>query len=267
MTTYCRRIIATLLVPGMLLFVGHASSAPVPVRFSEGLVHGFLVLSAMDGTHLADGDLEQTTRGDRVTSHLVFHFTDGSLDDDTAVFSQRRQFTFVSEHRVQKGPSFPRAMDMTVDAGGGQATVQWVDEHGAHKTSTEHFDPTADLANGVILTLLKNVHPDTPPNEFSMIVATPSPKLIKLKVSVAGSDTFSTGHRGRKAVHYVLKADIGGVQGLVAPLVGKQPPDSHVWVLDGAAPAFVKSEQPFYAGGPVWRIELTSPVWPRAAAH
>jgi hypothetical protein len=31
----------------------------------------------------------------------------------------------------------------------------------------------------------------------------------------------------------------------------------------GEAPAFVKSEQPFYLGGPVWRIELVSPVWPR----
>jgi len=25
----------------------------------------------------------------------------------------------------------------------------------------------------------------------------------------------------------------------------------------------VKSEQPFYLGGPLWRIELVSPVWPR----
>jgi hypothetical protein len=29
----------------------------------------------------------------------------------------------------------------------------------------------------------------------------------------------------------------------------------------GAAPAFVKAEQSLYAGGPVWRIELTSPSW------
>jgi len=31
-------------------------------------------------------------------------------------------------------------------------------------------------------------------------------------------------------------------------------------------PAFVKSEQPFYMGGPLWRIELVSPVWPHAQA-
>lgn len=43
------------------------------------------------------------------------------------------------------------------------------------------------------------------------------------------------------------------------------PPDSHVWILGGEAPAFVKSEQPLYFGGPVWRIELASPSWPRGA--
>ena len=76
-------------------------------------------------------------------------------------------------------------------------------------------------------------------------------------------DRFSTGQRRRSAVHYVVKVDLGGLSGLIAPLIGKQPPDSHVWVMRGDAPAFVKAEQALYVGGPIWRIELTSPVWPR----
>jgi len=59
-----------------------------------------------------------------------------------------------------------------------------------------------------------------------------------------------------------VKVDIGGVAGVVAPLVGKQPEDSHVWILEGEAPAFVKSEGPLFMGGPPWRIELTNPAWP-----
>jgi hypothetical protein len=47
----------------------------------------------------------------------------------------------------------------------------------------------------------------------------------------------------------------------MAHLTGKQPPDSHMWMLEGAAPAFVKSESPLYEGGPIRRIELVSPVW------
>jgi hypothetical protein len=59
----------------------------------------------------------------------------------------------------------------------------------------------------------------------------------------------------------VIKIDIGGLTGLIAPLVGKQPPDTHVWILQGEAPAFVKAEGPMFLGGPIWRIELASPVW------
>jgi hypothetical protein len=86
---------------------------------------------------------------------------------------------------------------------------------------------------------------------------------VKLAITVAGDEPFSTGGTARKATNYVLRVEIGGISGLLAPLLGKQPPDSHVWILGGEAPAFVKSEQPFYLGGPLWRIELVSPVWPR----
>jgi hypothetical protein len=53
------------------------------------------------------------------------------------------------------------------------------------------------------------------------------------------------------------------VAGLVAPLLGKQPEDTHVWIMTGEAPAFVKSNGPMFLGGALWRIELVSPVWPR----
>jgi len=117
----------------------------------------------------------------------------------------------------------------------------------------------------MILTLLKNVRSNAPPASLSMLAFTPKPRLVKLALSVAGEDRFATGAMGRKATHYVVKVEIGGLTGLIAPLVGKQPPDSHVWVLGGEAPAFVKSEAPMFLGGPVWRIELVSPTWSKAA--
>jgi len=243
-----------------LLAAASASGEPVAVRFNEGLVHGFLTLRSLDGSHLADGDLLQTARGSRVTSRLVFHFKDGSVQDETSVFSQRQQFRLLSYRLTQQGPAFPRPLEMSIDDNG-QATVHYSDEHGVRKTEIAHIDVPPDLANGMILTLLKNVRPETAPKELSMIVATPKPRLVKLKVVPSGEERFATGQAGRKAVHYVLKVDIGGLQGLVAPLVGKQPPDSHVWILGGEAPAFVRSEQLFFMGGPLWRIELASPVF------
>jgi hypothetical protein len=149
---------------------------------------------------------------------------------------------------------------MSIERASGRVTVHYTEKDGEQKIADEHMELPADLANGMILTLLKNVG-DRPPASVSMIVTTPKPRLVKLPLSVASADQFWTGGVARKATHYVVKVDIGGVAGLVAPLVGKQPPDSHVWVLGGEAPAFVKSEGPLFQDGPIWRIELTSPVW------
>jgi hypothetical protein len=253
------KLLITVLVAGIAPAL--SSGEPVAVRHMEGLVHGFLALRALDGTLLANGDLMQTSRGTRVTSRLVFHFKDGSLHDETAVFSQRGQFRLVSDHLVQKGPSFPSPIDMTIDVLKGNVTVGY-DDHGQRKTASEHLDMPADLANGMILTVLKNANPQAPPRSVGFIAATPKPRLVKLAISAADEESFATGDIGRKAMHYVLKVEIGGIAGVVAPVIGKQPPDSQVWILGGEAPAFVKSEQPLFNEGPVWRIELVSPVWP-----
>lgn len=236
-------------------------AAPVAVRHTEGTVHGFVALRTLDGTTIADGDLVQIARGARVTSRLVFHFADGSVHDETAVFSQRQHFRLLSDHLVQKGPAFPHPLDMSIDAVSGVVTVRYVDDHGAAKVETAHMNLPPDLANGVLLTLLKNVGPEALPGTLSFVAATPKPRLVKLAITTAGRDRFSTGREGREAAHYVVKVDLGGLSGWLAPLLGKQPPDSHVWILGGEAPAFVKSEQSLYPGGPVWRIELVSPAW------
>jgi hypothetical protein len=260
-----RRSASIAAIVAALLCSSPLSGEQVAVRYAEGLVHGFLALRNLDGTTVADGDLMQVARGDRVTSRLLFHFRDGSIRDETAVFSQRQHFRLLSNHLVQKGPAFTQPLDMSIDCARGRVTVRYIDDDGEQKVADERLELPADLANGLILTLLKNVRPDSPPASVSMVVATPKPRLVKLAISVAGEEPFSTGGGARKATHYVVKVEIGGLSGLLAPLLGKQPPDSHVWVLGGEAPAFVKSEGPLFLGGPQWRIELASPVWPPAA--
>ena len=54
--------------------------------------------------------------------------------------------------------------------------------------------------------------------------------------------------------------NIGGVAGVIAHLEGKQPPDTHVWVLVGEAPAFVGLEGPFFGEDGIWKIDLVSPI-------
>jgi hypothetical protein len=85
----------------------------------------------------------------------------------------------------------------------------------------------------------------------SFVAAAPKPRIVKLVIAPQGDDSFSFAGSVRKATHFVVKVEIGGIAGLVAPLVGKQPADTHVWILGGKAPAFVKSEGPLCAGGPI----------------
>ena len=245
----------------VLLCTTAASAEPVRVRFTEGLVHGFLALRTTDGATVADGDLIQVARAGRVTARLVFRFKDGSLRDETAIYTQNGSFRLVSDHLVQKGPTFPQPLEAWIDRASGRVRVRYADDDGKDKSVDEQMKLPEDLSNGIILTLLKNVPPQAAPPTLSMVAFTPKPRVVKLEITRAANDPFALNGMTRQATHYVVKIDIGGFAGLVAPLVGKQPPDSHVWILSGDAPAFVKSEGPLHLGGPIWRIELVSPVW------
>ena len=95
----------------------------MPVRHVQGTFHGFLELRSEAGRVVASGDSLQFVHGDRITSETIFRFKDGSIDDETTVYSQHRTFQLISDHHVQKGPSFPHPMDVLIDARSGQVTA------------------------------------------------------------------------------------------------------------------------------------------------
>jgi hypothetical protein len=260
------RLFAILLISTCIFSGLAASASPVAVRYKEGLVHGFLVLSTLEGVVIAAGDMTQVARGDQVTTQIVFRFKDGSQQVETTVFSQRGNFRLISYHIVQKGPSFKNASDLSIKCATGQVTVRYTDDDGKEKVANEHLDLPPDLGNGLVPKLLMNITDDTSSIEIPMVVAAPKPRLVKLVVNSQGAEPFSLAGFSHEAMHYAVKIDLGGVAGVVAPMLGKQPPDSQIWILRGEAPVFVKSESQSYKEGPVWRIELVSPVWPQASA-
>ena len=144
---------------------------------------------------------------------------------------------------------------------GEKVEVRYTDEDGEEKVKTGQEKVPEDISNGLILTLVKNIPASAEETVVSMLVATPDPQLVKLKIHAAGEETFSAAGRQHKATLYTVKVDIGGIKGVLAKLLGKQPPDSHVWVAQGDSPGFVKAERPFYAGAPLWKIELASPIF------
>jgi hypothetical protein len=251
------RLIAILLACAAML-QPNVLADTVPVRHTEGLMHGFLVLRTLEGKAIADGQMTQDARGDRVTTHLVFRFKDGSIYEDTTIFSQRGIFRLLSDHLIQRGPSFKQPVDTLIDASTGQVKVRYTEDKGKEKVIAERLDLPPDVANGLLFTLMKHVKPSTPQTTVSMVATTPKPRLVKLAILPNGKEPFTIGSFRHQATHYVVKVEIGGAAGFLARLFGKQPPDMHVWVLGGEAPAFVKAEVPLYAGGPIWRIQLAN---------
>ena len=256
-----RWVSGTFIVWSLLLTSPAQARMPMEVRYAEGLVRGFLELRGMDGTVLAHGDLAQVPHGKYVSSHLVFRFKDGSVHDETVDYSQQQVFKVLNYHLVQSGPVFKVPMDMRIDGSTGEVSIRYVNEDGDEKEESEKFDLPSDLANGMIPVLLKNISDSAKQTTLSIIAATPKPRLVTLVISTEGEAKILAGGTTLKATKYRLKVEIGGVLGLLAPLVGKQPQDSYAWVLGGNAPAFVRLEGPLFAGGPSWRIELASPIW------
>ena len=132
-------MLAAILGIVLLLQPGSVHAEPVSVRYAEGVTHGFLVLRTLQGKDVADGDLGQVVHGDRVSRRLVFHFKDGSIQDESVVFSQRGTFRLLSDRLVQKGPAFPHPIDVTIDGVSGQVKVRYTDDDGKADLRTVVF--------------------------------------------------------------------------------------------------------------------------------
>jgi hypothetical protein len=147
-------------------------------------------------------------------------------------------------------------METSVDVASGHVTCSYTDDDGKEKTADERMSLPDDVANGLLFTLLKHIKPTAPQTVVSQVAMTPKPRLVELMITPHGVEPFSIGINHYKVTHYVVKVKIGGFVGLIAPLIGKQPDDLHVWITHDDVPAFVKFEGPIYNGGPVWRVEL-----------
>ena len=244
-----------------LLQAACVGAEPLAVRQTEGVVHGFLVLRSLEGALLAEGELNQVARGDRVTSKLAFRFRDGSTHEETVVYSQRGKFRLLSDRVVQKGPSFPRTSDVTIDALAGRVKAHRSGEEA--KDIDERLEMPPDIGNGIISTLMKNIPAGASSIKVPVVTVGTKPHIADLTITREGEDRFAVAGSPHSGVRYRVHVKFRGLAGVAASVLGKEPPDYHVWIMEGPAPVFLRSEGPLFNGGPAWRIELASPEWPK----
>jgi hypothetical protein len=246
---------------GLVFLLGAGSAAraePVTVRFIEGVTRGFLTVHALDGKSLGQGDITQLARNGRVDSRMVLRFHDGSVHDETVVFTQNKSFALVSYKLVQKGPSFQEEMQVSLTKGTGEYVVE---SRKGDKAQTYRgtIELPPDTYNGLLLTLVRNL-PQGQPASVHLVAFTPKPRVIALDIVPAGEDPGKIAGETRPTRRYRMSPKLGFVLGTAAKLLGKTPPDQFCWVLDDPVPAFVACEAPLATGGPIWRIGVVSPV-------
>ncbi len=253
-------MVGLLMLVNLLLGPHLLPAAPVPVRFVEGVTHGFLLLRTVAGALIASGDLLQVGRGGSVESRMVFHFKDGSLFDETVVFTQQHVFTLKSYRLVQREPVFAEDTEISLEQTGKYRVKTKARKDGREKVLDGTLELPPDVYNGMVLTRCKKsaqgVRRDRPPRGlYSRSPDHPT------RAGAEGEHKMMVGEQVKTAIHYVLKPRLGVWLKLFATLLGQLPSDYHAWILTEEVPAFARFEGPLYPTGPVWRIELTSPRW------
>jgi hypothetical protein len=254
-------------VAGVAVVVsGAMARGQVEVKHPVGARHGFLTIRSQGGVNLGYAELSEYAAGDTVTVKMVYHFFDGSQDDETTVFTQGKTFRFVSDHHIQKGRFFKAASDVTVEADG-KVTTRTIDKDGKEKVDTEQMDIPPNFANGMVGTVMENIEANATPFQLGMIVPTPKPRAIKLDISPEGEQSFRVAGAVRKAKVFRLKLELGGVVGVIAPLVGKQPKDILISVLEGEVPVVVRIEQQLAEDTPLLDVGLAGASFQRASGE
>jgi hypothetical protein len=249
----------------MIILIAAASTTvyagPVSVRFPEGMTHGFLLVRSLAGEILGQGEMIQVLKeGDVVENQLVFKFKDGSLHDEKVAFSQQRVFTLIRYRLVQRGPSFPEQIDISVDRGTAEYTVRLQAENEKEEVLAGQVDLPKDLYNGMLVSMTKNLQKGVD-ETVSVLAFTPTPQVVKVQLHAVDEHAVLIGDVSRKATQYVFIPQIGLMKEFFGKALGKLPADFHYncWILVGAAPSFVQFEGPLQLMGQILRIELLSP--------
>jgi hypothetical protein len=214
------------------------------LKYRTASEHGFFVLRDPAGAIIASGEATQVPSKHRIALHVVFHFRDGSIDDETTLYSQGEEtLRLISDRHIQRGKSFPHPCDVSTN-----------------EATTEHMDLPPDTSNGLLVPLIQNMQANTP-IEVPYVALAPKPRMVKLAIAKGGDDQFTVGGRSYRAAKYDVKVHIGGVAGVVAPMIGKQPPDTYAWVTESRVPAVIRLDSALYTDGPIWSVQFASPVW------
>jgi hypothetical protein len=228
----------------------------IRVKHVQLPMHRFMVARSESGNVIAGVEFSQAVQGDEVTMHLTYRFVDGSFDDETTTYTQQGSFRLVRDHHIQKGRFFSKPIDFTVESATALVTSRTIDKSGKQRVESKHMDLPNDLSNGFVGTLLLNVPPNVKPFRVGMLVPVRGGRLIQLLISPEDEQTVHLAGQALRAAVFRVHPELGGIVGVIARLLGLQPKDVMVWVLEGEQPAVAVILGQLGGSGPVVSSDL-----------
>jgi hypothetical protein len=233
-----------------------ALAETISVRHIQLPMHRFMTARSEDGKTIASGEFSQVVQGDEVTMRLTYSFVDGSIDDETTTYRQQGTFRLVRYHHLQKGPFFTKPIDFAIEAATGIVSSRTVDKKGKLQVESKHMNLPVDLANGFVGTLLLNVPDNTKPFRVGMLTPVGGGRLIPLLISAEDEQTVQLAGQTFRAVVFRIHPELGTFLTVIARLLGLQPKDVMVWVLEGEEPAVAVVVGQLGGYGPVISSDL-----------
>ena len=80
-------------------------------------------------------------------------------------------------------------------------------------------------------------------------------------ISRSGEGSYTLGGEKQTTKKLEIKVDLGGVAGVIAPVIGTEPKPTYAWMAGGRVPMFIRIQTQFYEGAPLWTIEQAAPEW------
>jgi hypothetical protein len=226
----------------LLLAVAALPALAVELRYPQADLHGFPSMSDEGGNLIADGELTQKRKGDRLLVHAVWRFKDGRVAEEEDVLRTRPELSQESFRWVERrgNEELRRAQ---VDFRTGKASFTRL-EDGKPKTWEEKLDlPRGKAFTGYSTALAASQLRDALADKdarrsLTFIAFTPNPRTVELEISRATGASVRAGGRELSADLFTLHPKIPFPLSVVA-----HAPDSHLWFTHLSPPALLRAEQ------------------------
>ena len=116
----------------------------------------------------------------------------------------------------------------------------------------------------MLAALLANLSPTAAGAKVGMVAPVGKGRLVKLSIFPDAPAKFTEVGVTYPATVFRIHIELGGVAGVVAPIIGKQPGDLFVWIAEGPAPQLVRMVGALADGGPIVSIELSGATFPHS---